>query len=294
MNIAITTIVSRNYISYARVLCESLKRHHPEVTVYTLVIDALTDEFKDKSEPFNVLTFMDLHTPEQIELLQSYEHKQIISSKKPTVIRHILGMGYDTVIYLDADILVLNSLDPLIENVSRHAMSVTPHLGKPEDGAGRFHRENELLLRGMFNAGFIGATGRDETSHFLDWWDARLTTHCEDRENAGIHYDQRWLDFAPAYIADLYINDDPGCNVAYWNIPDLVIKVGSTSDQLEVNKTCCRFFHFSGYDPRFPDQLSSHQPSLHVADFPALLPLFKYYSEQLMDCGFMDTITQSS
>ena len=146
-NIAFTSIVARNYLPYARVLSESLKRYHPEVCIYVLVIDALADEFTDKSEPFIALTLSDLHSPQDIESLQQLERKQLLASKKATVIRYVLDMNYDAVIYLDADILVLDCLDPLIEKVSKHAFSVTPHVGEPKAGGDRFQRGGAAQAR---------------------------------------------------------------------------------------------------------------------------------------------------
>src|ERR1035438_4592741 len=49
------TIVARNYLPRARVLAESLRRHHPDVTLWVLVIDAELTEWAD-GEPFSGLS----------------------------------------------------------------------------------------------------------------------------------------------------------------------------------------------------------------------------------------------
>src|SRR6185295_17846028 len=51
---------------------------------------------------------------------------------------------------------------------------------------------------------------------------------------------------------------DEGYNVAYWNLYEREVKLGS--DGYEVNGQPLRFFHYSGFDPLSPYRLSKYQP----------------------------------
>lgn len=288
--IAIATIVAQNYLSHARVLANSVHRFHPEIPVYALIADMFEPDAAEMREPFRPLTLADIHPSGLPASMENYTSKQVLAASKARLMRHLLGAGHDSVVYMDADILVLAELDPLLLRAAKHSLSISPHFGPPRPGPGRFKREVELLTRGMFNGGFVAAANRAEALAFLDWWDARLQTHCEDHVREGFHFDQRWLDLAPAYIDDLHVIHDPGCNVAYWNLPDLDVAPGAGPGEFQVNGAPCRFFHFSGFDPRFPAQMASYQPSLQPADFPAMAPLYAHYASLLAAQGFAATI----
>ena len=114
--------------------------------------------------------------------------------------------------------LLLSPIHDILEKVCSHSLTLTAHVWNPDsfltDDAGREH-----LLTGIYNGGLIGATAAGRP--FLEWWAKRLESHCICDLEHGLHYDQRWLDFAPSHVEDLCILRDPGVNTAYWNLKQL-------------------------------------------------------------------------
>ena len=53
-----------------------------------------------------------------------------------------------------------------------------------------------------------------------------------------MHYDQRWLDLVPALFDDVHIVRDPGCNVAYWNLPERYVTL--TPNGIPTHGSRCR------------------------------------------------------
>ena len=223
-------------------------------------------------------------------MLIRYDCKQVLTAVKPALLRHVLDCGYETAIYLDADMLVTASLDPVLSAVAGHAMTLTPHVGAVFAAAERPDLERALLLAGIYNAGFVGVANCDQARRFLDWWDLRLRTHCVEDVRAGLHYDQRWLDMAPALVEDLFLLRDPGVNLAYWNLPD--VNVCSGPDGLLVNGAPLRLFHFSGFDPSHPERVARYAPGLRVEELAPIDDLFRRYTGLLQAAGWSETHTQ--
>src|SRR6202011_462567 len=92
------------------------------------------------------------------------------------------------------------------------------------------------------------------------------------------------MDFAPGLVHDLHVLRDPGYNVAYWNLPTRAVRragEGYTADGGPL-----RFFHFSGYDPERPDELSRHQNRIRLSEEPALRELCDSYRAALLAHGY--------
>src|SRR6266581_2383968 len=94
-NVAIFSISSLNYISYARTLFGSVKEFHSDdVDMYLLLVDELDGSVDPDSEPF-----------------------KIIEAKK--------------IIYLDPDIMVFDRLDLALNLLDSHSIVLTPHITMP-------------------------------------------------------------------------------------------------------------------------------------------------------------------
>jgi hypothetical protein len=192
---------------------------------------------------------------------------------KPYLLRHLLNRGFTTAIFLDADVLVLDSLQPLFDDTGAHAIALTPHLLAPLSGADRCARDLNILESGVYNGGFIGISQHDSARRFLHWWADRLHTHCRYDVTQGLHYDQRWLDLVPALFDDVHIVRDAGCNTAYWNLP-------------ERSLTRCRFFHFSGFEPERPRTLTRYTSRITMENFGPAAALFAGYVDLLRTEGY--------
>ncbi len=276
----ICTVVARNYLASARVLAQSFLAHNPEGTCWTLVIDDVDREVDSDSEPFRVVAPEQLDIDLWDQMIAGYDVLELSTAVKPWLLRYLLGQPeIERIAYLDPDIHVFASLRELDELLREHALVVTPHLTAPMPRDGRKPAETDILISGSFNLGFAGFAAGEQVDALLNWWGERLATDCLVAPDRGYFVDQRWMDLVPGLISNLFVLRDPGYNVAYWNLPSRDLR--RTNDAYEVNGRPLRFFHFSGYDPARPDQLSKHQDRIELDKHPIARELCDGYARAL-------------
>jgi hypothetical protein len=291
---AVGTIVARNFLPFARVLARSLREQHPELPMFVALADGAGDdrdlaqrpEHDEGGEPFELVPLESLDIPDLRQVCFSYTRQQLAVSMKPHLLSYLLGRGYSGALFLDADIMVLDRLDPLIDAVASHAIALTPHLLGQLDGEARITRELNILQSGIYNGGFIGVSAGSEAARFLGWFADRLHTHCRHRVADGMHFDQRWLDLVPAFFDDVALVRDRGCNVAHWNLPERNLRW--VDGRAMVGSQPCRFFHFSGFEPASPGVVTRYAKRLSMADLGPAATLFARYAHLLEEQGMGD------
>lgn len=215
------TIITRNFLSYAKVLYRSI-REYDHSPLYVLVTDITMAEAEELSEnDFCVMSYHDL-IKEGVgsEIAAKYlkvPNKSIFRwSMKPVVMQYLLQhKNIDKVIFFDADICIFNSPKFLWETLDHSRFLLTPHWRDFEPG-----RDPEnfdiLYTSGIYNAGFVGAS--KEGLPILDWWAKACSYMCELNPAKGNFGDQTHLNLIPVYFEDVHIVRHLGCNVANWNM----------------------------------------------------------------------------
>lgn len=279
------SIVARNYLPYARVVAAGWRRAHPHAPFCVLLLDG--DHTDGAAEEFAVVVPEDLGlSPAGLAQLRGiYGVAEINSALKPHLLRHLLDEGSDAVIYLDADTDVLGALDDVAELVLRDGVALTPHVlhSLPLDGMSP--SELELERGGLYNSGSI-AVGQEDR-RFLEWWASRTRRDCLFAEDEGLHADQRCLDWVPVYFRH-GVQRDPTLNVAQWNLHER--HVDRDDATFLVGDAPLRTFHFAGYDPQRPDQVTRYRwdgPLRGLRERnPALTDLCRAYGAKLIAAGY--------
>ena len=278
----VATIVARNYLAFARVLAKSLHAYHPRVPVFVIVIDAGDGERHDLEARVEVIPIDGLGMTNLRDVCFEHSCQELAVLLKPFLLRHLLDRGFSPAVFLDPDVLVAGDMTTVFDEAARHAVTLTPHLLHPLGGAARIDRELNILQSGTFNAGFVGISQCGTARDALTWWQDRLSAKCSHAIAEGAYYDQRWLDLLPAMFDGVGVLRDPGCNVAYWNLPERDLQESPAG--LFVNGGPLRFCHFSGFDPE-----QRHTPSRYAgrhwdnADLPRI---YTRYAQQLFAAGY--------
>jgi hypothetical protein len=161
----------------------------------------------------------------------------------------------------------------------------------PSPYDGRLPNEIGMGIFGLYNSGFI-AVGRGGAD-FLQWWSERVRWDCLFVETAGLHADQRWLDWVPLYFDHAVIRD-PGVNAAHWNLHERELAVAG--DRFTINGGPLRTFHFAGFDPTDSSRITQY-PWLsqfrYSPDDPAITSLSEQYGTKLIDAGYLQTRSAS-
>jgi hypothetical protein len=282
---AVGTIIAPNYEAYARVLARSLASIHAEQRLVVLVL-------ADAPGSMGHVPGIEVITPYELPLGRDHFHRmaamysviELATALKPWLLRFLLARGVQSAIYLDPDTELFASLNEISDLAAHHGIVLTPHFRHPIPRDGLLPGEQEILISGTYNLGFI-AVGQNAHA-FLDWWQERLLTDCRVDIARGLFVDQRWIDLAVLYFRHHVLGDD-GFNVAYWNLHEREVAV--TGAGYTVNGRPLRLFHYSGYEPDKPRVLSKHtqsRPRKRLSENATLLALFEAYRRQLLGEGW--------
>jgi len=280
------TIIARNYLAHARVLAASFHEHHPDGRFSVLVVDGLEGFTDPAAEPFEVLTPADIGLDVAL-MATRYDVLELSTAVKPWLLRWLLARE-DHVFYLDPDIQLFSSLEDVAALAREHGVVLTPHLTAPMPRDGNRPNEQDILMAGTYNLGFLALGAGAAADGLLDWWEERLEHDCIVDPARGFFVDQRWMDFIPGLVPSTFLLRDPGYNVAYWNLHGRTITTDGSGEH-RVNGEPLHFLHFSGYDPRRPDVLSKHQTRVDLSD-PVLRALADDYGRRLLEAGYETTI----
>jgi hypothetical protein len=206
------------------------------------------------------------------------------SRVKPAILRGLMEEGWQSIVFLDPDMLVISSLDEVIDVVVKNSLTLTPHILNPHEENSIENFDKILLNAGMFNAGFIGISQSRKVLDFLRWWESRTTKHGILFPNSGFDYDQRWLDLAPGFVEDLCILRDPGVNVAYFNLSNRRIEI--KNGDYAINGAMLKLIHFSGFDPITLPSSNIYVPHVSISSFGPLESVFRTYADELLALGW--------
>ncbi|MDD4959399.1 MAG: glycosyltransferase [Gallionella sp.] len=287
---AVVTIVSNNYLHFARTLMQSVAQHHPEADRFCVLVDRDLSHVKALSQEFFHLELGQLGLPEGDNFLFQYNVLELNTAVKPWALAHLLERGYQKVIYIDPDIVLYRPLVEVMALLAAGASLVlTPHLLAPvTDGL----NPNELDIRraGTYNLGFCALSHGPEARAMLSWWQGKLERHCVIAHDQGIFVDQSWVDLVPGLFDRVAVLRHPGYNVAYWNLAQRPVTAPESDEaeagQLRVAGEPLTFFHYSGLNPLAPHPVSKYQNRFTLDSLaPTVAKLITDYCQRVADNG---------
>ncbi|MFZ6849871.1 hypothetical protein [Undibacterium sp. RuRC25W] len=247
--IHIFTITARNYLSLAITLGDSVKKHHPEARFSICVADGL-DAIKTSDIEYALVDVPAiLGKTLTDDLAFKYNITEYCTSVKPILFRHFFESEQDTdlIYYMDPDTFLYDRLDVITESTPEKTLYLAPHLLDCRIADDHPYPEYKHLWEGIFNLGFCAIRRTYKSAAIIDWWDTRLRQYCYADHIDGLHTDQKWMDYAPAFFGlDLEIVRNYGVNVAHWNLGER--EISSKEDCIFANDDRLIFFHFSGFD----------------------------------------------
>jgi hypothetical protein len=278
------TIVSPNYLAYARVLRDSLQVHAPHAQLHVLVVGRADPATRAAVEQSGLTAFFaeELGLPGFERLAFQFDIVELNTALKPSFLKLLFARGFDQVVYLDPDICLYQPPAPVMEALEHAEIVLIPHsLAPVMDGLRP--SDIDFLRTGAYNLGFIGLRRGTQALALLDWWEQRCLSQGFNDPGFGTFVDQKWLDLAPSYFDGVHILKHPGCNVAYWNLHERHLSGDAAGPR--VNDAPLVFFHFSGVDANAPTLLSRHQNRHVPAPGSVLAALVRDYCAKLRAAG---------
>ena len=285
MTRAACTIVSPNYLPFARTLAGSYVAQHPDQRFFVLIVADLHDPAPFRIDAsFTPVMLGEIGLPDLRGLGMKYDILELNTNVKPTLMKHLIEQyGLDALVYLDPDIFVYRPLDPVFQALEEGASAVlTPHMTAPVFD-GKAPSEQDLLYNGTYNLGFIGVGCTEESLRLLDWWEHRCLHLGFSEGRTGLFVDQKWMNLAPGLFENVVVCRDPGLNMAYWNLHERTLEKGKHGMLVQgLERTVpLRFFHFSGLDSADAEVISRNTDRFTLAERPDLREVFAGYRTAL-------------
>ena len=285
------TIVSPNYLPFARTLAKSYLYHHPKDKFFVLVVARSCEKQLFNAEPFSAVILNEIGLPNLNSLAMKYDILELNTNVKPSFMKYIFdNSDVDKLVYLDPDIYIYNRLDPVFDLLDGANVVLTPHITSPIDDD-KNPREQDFLLAGTYNLGFIAIRRSAESRRMLDWWERRCLAQGYNEIRTGLFVDQKWMNLASCLFEKVEQCKDLGCNMAYWNLHERSLT--NNDSQYVVNQLFkLRFFHFSGINLEHLDRLSKYTDRFDLQSRIDLISLFREYENEVMKNknGSLDTI----
>ena len=280
---AIFTIVSNNYLHYARTLLQSVGEHHPECARFCVIVDKDHGHAEQHANEFTLIGMKELELPDFDKFIFRYSILELNTAVKPWAFEHLLANGYSEVVYIDPDIRLFAPMDDLFELLEGASdIVITPHLLAPLTDD-KTPSELDIRRAGTYNFGFCALRRGSNPSAFLKWWQQKLVFGCVVDLDRGIFVDQSWIDLVPGLFASVSILRHPGYNVAYWNLAQR--KFEREADGWLVNGQPLIFFHFSGFDAEYPEPFSKHQNRFTLERMGVEKEIVLEYANRLIENG---------
>jgi hypothetical protein len=281
---AAATIVSKRHLPLARVIAESCRAHNPALPFFVLLTDEAQGYFDPQKEPFQTVELTAIPIEDAVPFRFQYDEMELSYAATPSFLLHLLNRGFDGVLFLKQETLVLDSLAPLFARLADHSVVLTPHFLHPPAIPTALEQELNVLRAGVFNGGVIAFSNSEEARRILAWWQRKVQRNCFRAVEEGIHFEQRWLDFVPSLAPHAHILRDPGINVGHWNILDR--QIAASNGRFTAAGAPCRIVRFSGYDYENPRLVTRYNSQLTVASTGPAAPIFREYQDRLTAAGY--------
>ena len=256
------TVATRAQLPAARVLCESLRRHHPDAAVTVVVVDGDENDAGPDSSGARYASPAAVGVPagELARLAMACTGPELAAALTPRLVRHLLGDSAPVVVVLGPEAEVFAPLDEVVELAAAHGVVLAPRIDAPVPDDGLEPTPGQVDAAGPFAPGFV-AVGASASAPVDRWRDAgRLPL--------------------PGHVLD-----DPGCAVSAWNVHTRHVR--TAGDGYDVAGSPLRWFDFAGYSPDRPYLLSTEfdRPRFLLSDNPAVARLCDEHGARLHAAG---------
>ena len=291
----ICTIITKSHLVYARTLLQSLKKYNEDVKFYVLLADQVDGYFEPKDYDFSWIFLENLDDQEIVrQMCFYYSAFELCCALRGHLHQYLYqNTDIDKWVFLDSDIMVCGSLEPIFQELENHSILLTAHCDMPVDHEYVYPHEVNFLRVGTFNAGFLGLSRSSTTWNFIEWFKNRLTKFSFNdlaiSEPRGLFVDQLWLNLVPQFFRGVSVFSHPGANLGHWNLYQKKLEI-EQYDKVLVDGEPLLFVHFSGWDINNPEEISKYSPMYQGKRSAIWSMLAKTYLEGLLGNDYLASI----
>lgn len=296
---AFVTVVTRNYLAYAKAVMAQCRRHEPDTHRFVVVADRLPEGVKLDLDHATIIYADQLGIANWARFSFQYTPFELSCALKPHAIAHLLQhFDCDDVVYLDGDMGLYGPLTTVWQALEKDSIVLTPHLLRPLPADGLRPHESAFLYSGPYNAGFLAVRRSPTSDAFLGWWKSMLDKHCFVDLAANQFVDQKWLEFVPGLFDDVCVLRNYGINAGHWTLSQAKFESRSTAGVSEsglyVDRDPLVLFHFSGMTPHKPTEYLQSQNRTSLQEIPGLKGLCDGFHAAVDQGGLAECTTWGS
>jgi hypothetical protein len=232
-----------------RILCRSIRQHHPEAVIHLALADERPKWLRTETSRSIRSSASSARHPDYRNWTFTHSIVELSTAIKPFALKQLLQLpDCGTVLYFRSGQVLFSRVDDILETLRHSNLALTPHQTKPgtDDGSDLRQRGREPEARHL-QPGLHRCVQHRRRRRFADWWSQRTYSLCwADVEN-GLFTDQKWVNFAPVFFDGVSIVKSSRHNVATWNLTTRRM-TGSFASGFEVDGEPLGFYHFTGFD----------------------------------------------
>jgi hypothetical protein len=238
------TYFDSNYLTRGLITYHTLREHSSrEITLWVLCLDDKVYDFL-KDSNFSGIKPIRLNELEEGDkslagVKQTRSRAEYYFTCTPCLAKFVLDQNPEIsdITYIDSDLCFFNDPELIYSEIGENSIAITPH---------RFAKRNKECEKwGIYNVAFNYFRRDEDGLKCLNWWRERCLEWCYDRLEDGKFADQKYLDNWPSEFKNVKVLDNPGINLAIWNVED--IDFSFKNKKLFVNKLPLIFYHFHGF-----------------------------------------------
>ncbi len=194
-------VCSRDYIGETVGLVRNIIKFYPKEKIFVIYLDEdtkrdLSSALKKKISLISVETIWGETFYKNIECRMSIP--EIAYSSKASAACYLIENYVDSLLILDADLLILEKIDDIIGSVKEAPVTLVSANRDLVD----WKRSNDI---GLFSAGIIGFSKKSLDG--LIWWKRECFNHTNINIFYGNYYEQKFLDYFIINFEVQLIND---------------------------------------------------------------------------------------
>ncbi len=236
------TYFDRNYWAQGLAMWRSLRRVEPRAILWVLCLDDEVFELvTDAAYPgLHAICLSDVEAwePDLLRVKSQRSRIEYYFTLSPILPSYVLERDERaaSVTYLDADLWFFTSPKALFQELGDASVGVIAH---------RFAAElDEKNKFGKYNVGWVTFRRDSRANAVLGDWRVRCLEWCFDWSEDGRFADQGYLNDWPERFGGVKVLENPGGNVAPWNLGRYML--GDKSGSPTVDGRPVIFFHFHG------------------------------------------------
>jgi hypothetical protein len=238
----ICTYFDYNYLPRGLALFYSIKKFHNDFEFFALTFDGQSYNYLAGLHENNLrlISIAEYNSYFNISADKYPDRKQYFFSATPNICSYLFDTrpGIDVLLYLDADVYLFNSLDPLYEEFGESSIGITEHRVNPILKLFVKHYGKYVIGVNLFRNSEAGRKCLRE-------WKDECTSWYQGKPGYPLKFfsDQIFLDSWKTKYNEVKVITNIGINTSYWNAVNYTFK--KINDEYFVDNHPLIIYHFS-------------------------------------------------